>query len=114
MLGAPDQRHNHKRRLVSAIYGVSGGDCKKGRPVKRGSKHPEGQYMTPNEFFQKIADATNQLRCYESNRDLSCMPTSLRVRYQQESGLPIKLEDYGALVFDYYWSLEVSDIQSAP
>jgi len=100
--------------LISATYAATGGRCLMGEPVKRGPKHPEGQYLMPNEIFNKAEDAKDQLRCYLPDATIGCLPTALRVTFEEKLGLSIKMEDYSELVSDYYWSLEISRIEVAP
>jgi len=42
------------------------------------------------------------------------MPTSLWVTYDAKLGPPTNLEDDSVEVSDYYWSLEVADVQLRP
>jgi hypothetical protein len=99
--------------LQSAYYESSGGHCRKGQPAGHTSPTGGRLYLTPDDFFQRIAEAEQQLRCYKQP-ERGCLPTSLRVAYDQKLGLPTKLEDYSVLVSDYYWSLEVTEIHLAP
>lgn len=95
-------------RLTSAVYESSGGRCKRGAPASRKSPRGQERYFTPEQLFHRIAQAEKELRCYTT---ADCLATALRVTYDEKTGLPLKIEDYSDAVSDYYWSLEVSDVQ---
>jgi hypothetical protein len=101
------------RRLISAKYAASGGKCKQGQSI--GSKQKEMYWLslTPNELYSRIELTQEQLKCYLGEGEKYCMPTALRVTYDERFGFPIKMEDSGELVMDYYWSLEVTDLEVA-
>jgi hypothetical protein len=101
-------------RLQSAVYDSSAGHCRKGHAAGRKSPTGEHLYFTPDEFFQRIGMAQEQLRCYKLSLPRGCLPTSLHVTYEEKLGFPTKLEDYSQNMSDYYWSLEVADIKVAP
>ncbi len=101
-------------RLVSAVYESSGGDCKRGVPANRKSPRGQDRYLTPDQLFQRIAQAEKELRCYKQPAPAACVATALRVTYDEKTGLPLKIEDYSDVVSDYYWSLEVVDMQLVP
>jgi hypothetical protein len=69
--------------------------------------------LTPNDLYGRIELAQEQLKCYLGEGEKYCMPTALRVTYDERFGFPIKMEDSGELVMDYYWSLEVTDLEVA-
>jgi hypothetical protein len=94
-------------KLLSATYAASGGTCKKGQNVKHGSSHPEGDYLTPDALFQRVAGAV-------SHPPDERLPTVLRVQFDPTWGLPVKMEDYSEVVSDYYWSLEITSIRALP
>jgi hypothetical protein len=110
--GLPIQIKIVSGKLQSAIYAKSGGRCKNGDPAGRKNPSGEPRYLTPDELFQRVAQADEQLNCYKNSR--GCIPTSLYVTYDEKLGMPTKLEDYSRSVSDHYWSLEVSNIQLHP
>jgi len=99
------------RHLISAKYAASGGKCKQGQSI--GSKQKEMYWLslTPTELYNRIGLAQEQLKCYLGEGEKYCMPTALRVTYDERYGFPIKMEDFGELVMDYSWSLEVSNLE---
>jgi len=101
-------------RLARATYAASGGRCQAGQTVGRARARADHLYLTPAEFFGRIAEARKQLKCYSIDHQPGCLPTALRVTYDERFGFPIKMEDYSAGVADYYWSLEVSEIRVVP
>jgi hypothetical protein len=103
-----------KGAFQSAQYESSGGRCHKGQNAGRKSITGERLYLQPRELFQRIAEAKTQLDCYRQAEPRSCLPTTLRVTYDEKLGMPTKLEDYSELVSDYYWSLEITDIRLKP
>jgi len=70
--------------------------------------------LTPEELFHRVAMGKDALRCYKESGETRCMATTLRVAYDEKSGLPLKIEDYSESVSDYYWSLEVSELKVVP
>jgi hypothetical protein len=100
-------------KLQTAVYEGTGGRCHKGQPTGRRTPNGTRLYLTPNDFFQRIALSEEQLRCYREPK-LTCMATSLWVTYDENLGLPTTLEDYSVELSDYSWSLEVSDIVLRP
>jgi hypothetical protein len=101
-------------RLAKATYATSGGRCRAGENVGRVRARANHQYLTPAEFFERVAEAKKQLKCYLIGGPPACMPTTLRVTYDDRFGFPVKMEDYSEAVADFYWSLEVSDIRVVP
>jgi hypothetical protein len=101
-------------RLVSAVYESSGGHCKRGAPANRKSPRGQDRYLTPDQLFQRIAQAERELGCYRQSAPAACLATALRVTYDEKTGLPLKIEDYSDVVSDYYWSLEVTDVRLVP
>jgi hypothetical protein len=101
-------------RLMSAVYESSGGHCKRGAPASRKSPGGQDRYFTPDQFFQRVAAAEKELRCYKDSAAAACLATALRVAYDEKTGLPLKIEDYSDVVSDYCWSLEVTDLQLVP
>jgi hypothetical protein len=101
-------------RLISAVYESSDGPCKRGAPAGRKSPRGQDRYLTPDQLFQRIAEAEKQLHCYRQSAAAACLATALRVTYDEKTGLPLKIEDYSDVVSDYYWSLEVTDMQPVP
>jgi hypothetical protein len=99
---------------MSAVYESSGGHCKRGAPASRKSPRGQNRYLTPDQLFQRIAEAEKELRCYKQSPTAACLATALRVTYDEKTGLPLKIEDYSDVVSDYYWSLEVTDMQPVP
>ena len=112
--GLPIRVRISRGRLESAHYDSSAGRCRKGQAASRKSPTGENRYFTPDEFFKRIAQAEEQLRCYKLSLPRGCLPTSLHVTYEEKLGIPTKLEDYSENVSDYYWSLEVNDIKVDP
>jgi len=98
-------------RLASAVYESSGGRCKRGETASGKSPRGQDRYLTPDQLFQRIAEAEKELQCY---RWAGCHATAIRVSYDEKTGLPLKIEDYSGVVSDYYWSLEVTNMQLAP
>ncbi|HTU68358.1 MAG TPA: hypothetical protein VMF52_20615 [Steroidobacteraceae bacterium] len=101
-------------RLLSAVYESSGGHCKRGAAASSRSPRGQKRYFVPDQLFQRIAQAEKELRCYKQPATTDCLATALRVTYDEKTGLPLKIEDYSDVVSDYYWSLEVTDIQVVP
>ena len=101
------------RRLISAKYAASGGACKQGQSISSKQKEMYGLYLTPNDLYRRIELAQEQLKCYLGEGEKYCMPTALSVTYDERFGFPIKMKDSGALVMDYYWSLEVTGLEVA-
>jgi hypothetical protein len=110
--GLPIQVKIVRGQLQSAVYVKSGGRCKAGNSAGPTGPSQERLYLTPEDFFWRVAQAEEQLSCYK--KPLGCMPTSLYVTYDEKLGIPIKLEDYSQSVSDHYWSLEVSNLQLQP
>ena len=100
---------NH--HLISAKYAASGGKCKQGQPVSSKQKEIYGLSLTPNDLYSRVELAQEQLKCYSGECTEHSMATALRVTYDERFGFPIKMEDFGELVMDYYWSLEVTDLE---
>ena len=101
-------------RLQSANYDSSAGHCHRYQPARRKSPSGDRRYFTPNDLFARIAEAKDQLVCYQPSPLPGCIPTSLYVTYDEKLGLPTKLEDYSDDLSDYYWSLEITEIQLSP
>ena len=101
------------RRLSSATYAASGGECKQGQSVSSELKQSYGLFLTPDDLYLRIKLAEEQLKCYLGKGEEHCTPTALSVTYDERFGFPIKMEDHGQPVFDYSWSLEVTDLEVA-
>ena len=106
--GLPIRVRVENGNLKKATYAATGGKCVAGAPAKT-----KGLYLTPSEFFSRIAQARMSLECYQSGLN-HCLPSCMRVTYGPQYAFPVKMEDYSVEVSDYYWSLEVTDIKREP
>ena len=97
--------------FISAKYTQSGGTCLLGQSVKVKFWRENNLYITPNEIFGRIEKAKEQLKCYLPNHEKYCNRSSLKVVYSEKYGLPLNMEDQDAFTYDYFWSLEVLDLE---
>ena len=97
--------------LKSAKYTKSGGKCLQGQSVKSKLRKENSLYITPSEIFGRVEEAKEQLKCYFPNQEYYCHRSSLKVNYSEKYGLPLSMEDQDYFTFDYFWSLEVSELE---
>jgi hypothetical protein len=97
--------------LISARYTESGGTCSAGQSVKPILLKGKNLYITPKQLFGRIEDAKEQLKCYLKHHAGYCNRSSLKVNYSEQYGLPLHMEDHDYFTSDYFWSLEVSELE---
>ena len=98
-------------KLISAKYTESGGKCLRGHSVKSKFRKESNLYITPSEIFGRVEEAKEQLKCYFPNHEGYCRRSSLKVNYSEKYGLPLSMEDQDFFTVDYFWSLEVSELE---
>lgn len=98
-------------KFLSAKYTQSGGKCLRGQSVKPKIWKDSHLYITPSEIFGRVEEAREQLKCYIPNHADYCRRSSLKVSYSEKYGIPLSMEDQDYFTFDYFWSLQVSELE---
>lgn len=101
-----------KGKLQSAKYDQTLGECRKGDDAPRSVPFGSQRLFTPAEFFDRVTGAEAEIACFRMPSGGFC--NTMRVTFHESLGIPTKIETFSPGVADYYWSLEVFDIEVLP